>query len=197
MAPQVELESLSIAGLFLARAQEPNELAQSVQAKDFKQIESQTSAARHPVPWPAMQQKIAAVLGVAMDASVLDGWVSAWRKYKEIKEAAEESLRSRKKPVTCKVAEHSVETTIKPTIQVFFNRAPIGTIECEIGLTSHIDALSLELKKGSIVAIGLGACSWSGSISANGVTLVERDFGEVQLPGVVTLKHPILLAARA
>jgi len=197
MAPQVELESLSIAGLFLTRAQEPNELAQSVQAKDFKQIESQTSAARHPVPWPAMQQKIATVLGMAMDESVLGGWVSAWRKYKEIKEAAEESLRSRKKPVTCKVVEHSVETTVKPTIQVFFNRAPIGTIECEIGLTSHIDALSLELKKGSIVAIGLGACSWSGSISANGVTLVERDFGEVQLPGVVTLKHPILLAARA
>jgi hypothetical protein len=197
MAPQVELESLSIAGLFLTRAQEPNELAQSVQTKDFKQIESQTSAAKHPVPWPAMQQKIATVLGVAMDASVLDGWVSAWRKYKKIEEAAEECLRSRKKPVTCKVIEHSVETTIKPTIQVFLNRAPIGTIECEIGLTSHIDALSLELKKGSIVAIGLGACSWSGSISANGVTPVERNFGEVQLPGVVTLKHPILLAAPA
>jgi hypothetical protein len=54
-----------------------------------------------------------------------------------------------------------------------------------------------EFKKGRIIAVGLGACSWSGSIVANGVTLVERDFGEVQLPGVVTLKHPILLAGRA
>jgi hypothetical protein len=196
VSPQVELESLSIAGLFLMRAQEPNELAQSVQAKEFKQIESQTSAAKQPVPWPAMQQKIATVLGAAMDGSVLDCWVNAWKRYKEIEEAAEESLRSPKRPVTCKVVEHSVETTIKPTIQVFLNRALIGTIECEIGLTTHIDALSLELKKGSIVAIGLGACSWSGSIVANEVTLMERDFGEVQLPGVVTLKRPIALAAR-
>lgn len=197
MSPQVELESLSIAGLFLTRAQEPDELARSVQAKDFKQIESQTSAAKHPVPWPAMQQKLAKVLEAAMDSSVLDFWVSAWKKYKEIEESAKESIRSPKRPVTCKVVEHSVESVIKPTIQVFFNRAPIGTIECEIGLTTHIDALSLELRKGSVVAIGLGACSWSGSIAANGVTLLERDFGEVQLPGVVTLKHPIVLAERA
>jgi len=196
MSAQLELESLSVAGLFFNRAQEPNELAQSVLAKDFKQIESETSTARHPVPWSAMQQKIATVLGVAMKASVLDSWVSAWKKYKEIEMAAEES-RSSKVPVPCKVVEHSIETTIKPIIQVFFNRAPIGTIECEIGLTTHIDALSLELKKGSIVAIGLGACSWSGSIAANGVTLVERDFGEMQLPGVVTLKRPIALAARS
>jgi hypothetical protein len=197
MSPQVELESLTIAGLFLTRAQEPNELAQSLQAKNFKDIESQTSAAKHPVPWPAMQQKIANVLEAAMDAPVLSGWVSAWKKYKEIEESAKESLRSPQKPVTCKVVEHSVETAIKPTIQVFFNRTPIGTIECGIGLTTHIDALSLELKKGSIVAIGLGSCSWSGSIVANGVTLVERGFGEVQFPGLVTLKHAIVLAAHA
>jgi len=197
MSPQIELEGLSIAGLFLTRAKEPNELAQSVQARDFKQIESQTSVAKRPVPWSAMQQKIARVLETAMEASVLDGWVSAWKKVKQIDDSAEESLRSPKMPVTCKVFEHSVESVIKPTIQVFFNRAPIGTIECEIGLTTHIDALSLELKKGSIVAIGLGDCSWSGSIAANGVTLVERDFGEVQLPEVVTLKRPIMLAARA
>jgi hypothetical protein len=197
MSLQVELESLRIAGLFFTGAGESSELAQSVQAKDFRQIESQTSAGKHPVPWPAMQEKIARVLGAAMDAPVLSGWVSAWKKYRQIEESAQASLRTPKESVPCSVVEHSVETTIKPTIQVLLNRAPIDTIECEIGLTTHIDALKLTLQEGKIVAIGLGACSWSGSIAANGVTLVERDFGEVPLPGVVRLKHPIVLAARA
>jgi hypothetical protein len=194
MSPQFELVSLSIAGLFLTR-QEPNELAQSIQAKDFKQIESQTSAGKHPVPWPAMQEKIGRVLGTAMDAPVLTGWVSAWKKYKDIEESAQESLHS-SKTIPCNVLEHSVDTVIKPTIQVFLNRAPISRIECEIGRTTHIDVLSLELKKGSIVSIGLGKCSWSGSIAANGVTLMERDFAEVQLPQLVRLKDPIVLAER-
>jgi hypothetical protein len=170
-------------------------MANSLKPQNFSEIASRTGSFRKPIPWSVMQQKISEVIAATLNSPVLDAYVSAWQKYDEIVEKAEASAKS-KKPVECSVLEHSVESEITPQIDVYLDRISIGTIQCAVGLTTHFEGLNLELLRGSVVAIRLGRCSWSGRIAANDVTLIERDFGTWNLPGRVELKKSIRIAAQ-
>ena len=188
------LEELTLRDLFSLSADSPPEIATGLKAKDFDEIGSKIAALKEPIPWSRVQSEIAGLLSDALNTSVLEVWASAWKTYKELKQDAEESRRSPGAVVLSRLAEHSINSTLHPYVEVLLGREMLGKITFDVTLTTVIKGLLLGLKNGQIVSLQLAKCEWAGSIGTKGITLLERELAKLDLPGRINLKHGLSLA---
>lgn len=191
------LEELTIANLFSLSPDGPSQLAAGLEAKDFAEIESKIAALAEPIPWSRVQSEIASLVSGALNTTVLDAWISAWKSYQEIKNDAEESRKSPEAVVLSRLAEHSIDSTLHPYVEVLLGPKLLGKITFDVTLTTLLKGLLLGLKNGRIVFLQLARCEWSGSIATKGINLLERKLTKLDLPGRITLKHSLPLVPQS
>jgi len=192
--PTVEnLEELTIANLFALSQEHPVELATNLDARNFKAVEDKAQSFSEPVSWEALRTPIARQMTDALSTKVISGWVSAWRDWNQVNDKAQKSRLSPSAPFTCTLLEHTIESTLHPYVKVLLGSELVQEIDFDVTLATQIDGLILDLLGGSLVSIRPGRCEWSGSIALQGTTLIERQLAQLDLPGRVVLKHPIVL----
>lgn len=196
MNGNADLEELTVAELFALSRENPVELAAGLDGNYGNDLRKEAASLTEPVPWSSLRTELAAVMTDALDTKVIDGWVAAWQKCKEVTEKAEMSRNAPDTPFSCILLEHSIESTLHPYVKVLLGPKQIQKIDFEVTLTTEIDGVILNLKNGSIVSIQPGRCEWSGSIAVQEAELIKRSLEQLDLPGRVVLKHPIQLAAR-
>ncbi len=196
MTDTVDVEGLTIRDVFALPLDRPPELAAGLKAEDFKELEKKISSLSQPISWSVVQSQVASVISGTLGAPVLDGWSSAWKKYKDVKEAAEQSRKSPQAVVLSPLAQHSIESTLRPYVDVFLGSKKVQRIDFKVTLTTQIEGLLLGLKNGCIVSIQLAKCEWEGSIAAKDITLMKRHLTELGLRGVITLRHPVSLTSK-
>lgn len=186
------LEELTIRDLF-SLSSEASELAAGLEAKDFAEIEGKIAALAEPIPWSRVQSEVAGLISAALGTTVLDAWACAWRTYQEIKNDAEESRKSPDAVVLSRLAEHSIDSTLHPYVEVLLGPKTLGKITFDVTLTTLLKGLLLGLKNGRIVFLELARCEWSGSVATKGINLLEHKLTKLDLPGRITLKHSLPL----
>ena len=196
MNGNANLEELTIAELFSLSRENPAELAAGLDGDYGNNLRKEAESFTEPIAWSSLRTEIAAAMSDALDTKVIDGWVSAWQKCKEVTEKAEMSRHAPDTPFSCTLLEHSIESTLHPFVKVLLGPKLVQKIDFEVTLTTQIDGLILNLKSGSIVSIQPGRCEWSGSIAMDQAELIQRSLEQLELPGSLVLKHPIPLAAR-
>lgn len=197
MADIVDVEGLTIRDVFALPLDSPPELAAGLKPEDFKQLEKKLSSLSQPIGWSVVQSQVAGVFSGALNTRVLDGWASAWTKYKDLKQDAEDSRKAPEAVVLSRLAEHSIESSLHPYVEVFLGSKMVQKIVFDVTLTTQLEGLLLELKNGCIVSIQLAKCEWKGSIATQAISLIERPLAKLNLPGRITLKHAIPLTSKA
>ena len=188
-----DFEDLTIADLFGLGDHSPK-LATGLDPEEFKAMQERAKALGEPVSWNDMRSEIGDVMTDALRTNVLGAWVSAWQTCKEVTDKTEKSHNFPDTPVSCTLAEHSIDSTLHPYVEVSYGQKVIQRIDFEVTLSTQIDGLILNLKAGNLVSIQPGRCECSGTITMQGVDLLERKLAEVNLPGNLILKHPIPLS---
>lgn len=187
------LEELTIANLFGLSHEDPVELATNLGASNFKAVETKAKSFSEPVSWEALRTPIATQMTDALSTKVLGGWISAWQDYDQVKDKAQKSRLSPNAPFTCTLLKHTIESTVHPYVKVLLGSELVQQIDFDVTLATQIDGLILDLLGGSLVSIRPGLCEWSGSIALQKTRLIERQLAQLELPGRVVLKHPIVL----
>jgi hypothetical protein len=190
------IEELTIRDLFALSPDSPPELVAGLEAKDFQEIEKKISSLSVPIPWNRVQSEVAGRISATLNTSLLDAWACAWKKYQDVKNDVEESCNSPDAIVLSRLAEHSIDSTLHPYVEVFLGRNMIQKITFDVTLTTQLKGLVLGLKNGRIVSLQLAQCQWTGSIATEGITLIERKLTELNLPGRITLKRGISLVSQ-
>lgn len=187
------LEELTIRDLFALPLESPPELAAGLEPKDFESLHRKLTALAEPVPWSRLQSEVAGQVSAALSTGLLDAWATAWKKYQDVQADVEESRKSPEATVLSRLAEHSIDSTLHPSVEVFLGPAKLEKITFDVTLTTEIRGLILGLKDGRLISIQVAQCEWTGSISVKGITLVERKLAKLDIPGRITFKRPVSL----
>ena len=190
----VDLEELTVASLFAIQPEAPAELAEGIDEDRFTEIAKKAESFARPVPWSQIQTSIAGAVAGVLQSTVIGGWVAAWQKSKELEEKTERSRKAPEIPFFCTLLEHTIDSSFEPYVEVYVGPTLIQKIDCNVTLETRIDGVILNLLDGTIVALQLGRCEWSGIISIEGVEVINRELTTLDLPGHITLKHPIPIA---
>jgi len=188
------IEELTIRDLFALPLDSAPELASGLEAKDFGAINKKLAALSEPIPWSRVQSEIAGQISAVLNTGLLDAWACAWKKYHDVKADVEESRKSPDAIVLSRLAEHSIDSTLHPYVEIFLGPTKLDKIIFDVTLTTDIKGLILGLKDGRIISLQLAQCEWTGSIAVKGVTLIERRLTKLDFPGRITLKRGIPLA---
>ncbi len=187
------IEDITIRELFALPLDSPPELVAGLQAKDFENLEKKISALSQPIPWSSVQSEVAGRISAALNTGLLDAWACAWKKYQTVKADVEESRKSPDRLVLSPLAQHSVDSTLHPYVEVFLGSVRLEKILFDVTLTTAIKGLILGLKDGCMVSLQVAECEWTGSISLQGVSLIERKLTKIDIPGRIALKHGVSL----
>jgi hypothetical protein len=166
-----------------------------VDSEDFRTLQKQVSALPLPITWSHVQSEIAGVLSAALNTSLLTMWSHAWEKYQKLMDDIEQSRKSPDAVVISRLAEHSIDSTLRPYLEILLGSKKIQKITFDVTLTTKIEALELGLRKGQIMSLQLGEVEWTCTIQVGEVTLVNRELAKLPLPGRIELKRGIPLGA--
>jgi hypothetical protein len=193
------IEDLTLKELFSlpqGSLSDPN-LVAGMESDDFRALRKELSERPVPIAWGHVQSEMAGLLSAMLNATVLSVWCRAWEKYRGLMDDVEHSRKSPDAFVLSQLAEHSIDSTLHPYIEVFLGSKQLQKISFDVILTTRLRGLVLGLKKGLIMSIGLAECEWTGSIQIKGVTLVRRDLQKLTVPGRVEFKRGISVGGNA
>ena len=143
------LEDLTIRDLFALSPDSPSELAAGLEAEDYPAIEKAVSSLSEPIPWSRVQSEMSSVFSAALNTSLLDAWACAWKKCPDLKSDIEESRKSPDAVVLAGLAEHSVNSTLHPYIQVSLGPKVLQKITFDVTLTTQLKGvMSSDVKAG-------------------------------------------------
>lgn len=191
------IEDLTLKDLLaLSPGDVPNpEVAVGVQSEDFRTLQKQLSVHQVPIPWSHVQSEVAGVLSATLNANLLTTWARAWEKYEGLMDDVERSRKSPEAVVLSPLADHSIDSTLRPYLEIFLGPKAIQKIPFQVTLTTRIKGLILGLKNARIMSLQFAECEWTGAIGVGGVTLSRPPLGKLALPGRVELKRGIPLGS--
>jgi hypothetical protein len=173
------------------------ELAAGVDAEDFRALRKQLAAQPGPIAWSLVQSEMAEVLSATLNDSMLSMWARAWAKYQRLMDDVERSRKSPDAVILSPLAEHSVDSTLHPYLEIFWGPKKIQKISFDVTLTTRFKGLILGLRKAQIMSLQLGECDWTGTIRIKDVTLFRRELRTLTLPGRIELRRGVSLGGPA
>ncbi len=194
-----DIEELTLSDLLtLAPADIPDPaVTAGVECEDLQSLKKQLSNLPLPIAWSSVQSKIAEMTSAALNSSVLTLWSKGWEKYQGLLDDAEKSRKSPRAEIFSALAEHTVDSTLHPYLEIYLGPEKFQKIVFDVTLTTKVKGLQLGLKNARIVSLQFAQCEWSGRIGIGDFTLVERDLKKLSLPGKIHLKHGIPLGESA
>lgn len=152
------------------------------------------SEALRAVPaWPGAGRAVAEKLAEALDLSFTDILAGAWNKRRELRQAAEDSLRRPGETVYVPLARHTLTSAHEPSVEVLVNDQPVKRLRFELRLSLEIEGLVLALRDGRIREVAGGTCRAEGTLKLGAATLVQRQSRAFQVLGSVAFGEGIAI----
>lgn len=139
------------------------------------------------VKWSLVSDEMTNKILDLLNIKIKDILVGAWDKSKEIKRYLNKDACYPDETILVSLAEHTIRSEHKPSLELLLNDKPIGSIEFNISIALHLNGIILRIKGGKIRQIHTGACKGSGRIKCEDFTLLERKTEAFSIPGVIEL----------
>lgn len=126
--------------------------------------------------------QLPALLDVPIDKILVRAWSTsqAFRKFiAAVRTSGDE-------PVRLPLREHRIESRHHPVVEVLVSGKRVDTLDFEIKLTMTLRGAVLEARRGKVVALHTGECVAAGTISFEGLQLLERKSAPLRLPGRIS-----------
>jgi hypothetical protein len=123
-------------------------------------------------------RQLAAVAAGLADMDLLDVLCGAWRKERALVTAARSTLAHPGSEEIVDLANHRVESSHHPAVDVMVDGVTVATVEVEILLAVTLRAVVATVRAGRIVALDGGRCVASARMSVEGQQIAEgiREF---------------------
>lgn len=147
------------------------------------------------IKWEAVSDVLVDKAVEILDVPLLDIFVGAWKKYREIEEFAEPGKYPPADTQLVALAEHTIKSEHHPYLEVLVKGVPVERINFTVTVALTLEGFILQIQDGKIKAIRTGALKGNGSLALESAVVLEKDFGTVRLPGTFALGEGIPLRA--
>jgi hypothetical protein len=137
--------------------------------------------------WPIARGIILKKLVEMLNIRVPDIMVAAWNKYEAIAKYTDGKQYPPSETYMVPLAEHTIESVHKPSLEICLNNQPVGEIKFEITLFIKVEGIILEIKGGRIMKVHTGSCKGGGSLKCEGQLLLKKETSPFELPGTIDL----------
>ena len=138
-------------------------------------------------PVQAIVDEAAQALSEALDISLGELLAKAWVDSRRILEAANPDLHAPDETVLVPLAEHSIHSQHKPTLEFTVNGEAVCSIEFVVDLSLELQEVVLHIRGGRIRKLVGGSCHAQAALLCEGVELVRRETRDLSLPMSVDL----------
>jgi hypothetical protein len=130
-----------------------------------------------------------------LDIKVLDIMVKAWNKYKILLKYLDKEKYPPDETFLVPLAEHTINSEHRPSIDILINDQPVGNIEFSITFSIMLEGIILKIQDGKIKGINTGTCKGKGTLKCENVVILEKKTASIPLPGSIDLGEGIPIPA--
>ena len=156
----------------------------------WQAVEERISQEIKGIKWSAAMSdlvpKICDLLEIKVDGVLL----SAWKKAAEIKTLLEKSRQTPEETTYVELAEHTINSEHKPSIDVKLRGAKVKSIALLVQLGFKLRGFVLKIKNGGIIEMQAGQCEVKGTIKFSGLTIAEKKLAPIKLPFIIPVDVP-------
>lgn len=160
----------------------------------WKAVEERISQEVKGIKWtaamPDLVPKICDLLEIRVDGVLL----SAWKKAGEIQAVIEKSKQTPEEATYVELAEHTINSEHKPSIDVKLRGAKLKTIALLVQLGFKLKGFVLKIKNGGIIELQTGHCEVKGTVKFSGLTIAEKKLEPIKLPFSIPIPSAIPVA---
>ncbi|MFS8085514.1 MAG: hypothetical protein ACMG6H_07770, partial [Acidobacteriota bacterium] len=135
---------------------------------------------------PDLIPKICDLLEIKVDNVLL----VAWKKARELQEVIEKSKLTPEETTYVELAEHTINSEHKPSIEVRLKGAKLKTIALLVQLNFKLKGFVLKIRDGRIVELQTGQCEVKGTVKFSGLTIAEKKLAPLKLPFAIPVVVP-------
>ena len=128
----------------------------------------------------------------ALDITLDDIVGQAWSTLKELHKYADPAQTPPDDVNVVTLGKHRIESLHKPSVDVVVgDDTVVHSFTFDVTVNLNIEGANVEVQQGKIQAIRLTKLKLGGSINLNERPILEKQIGEISIPGEMRLKDPI------
>jgi hypothetical protein len=145
------------------------------------------------IKWTSTIPDLAPKVCELLDIKIPNLLITAWKKVKDIQAALEKSKESPDETVYLELAQHTINSEHKPSIEVKIKGATVKKIELAIQLGFNLKGFLLKIQNGGIKEIETGRCEAKGTIKYGGLTIAEKKLEPIKLPFSIPIPSELFI----
>ncbi len=137
--------------------------------------------------WPAVASELEQKLAGLLDVEIARLLLLAWQKSATIHAQLSKSAASPGETFLVHLAEHTLSSSHRPHLEIYFQGALIHRFKIEVMLELAIEGAILKLEAGRIREVKPGTVKGQGTIALDGVAIARQETRPIELPGTIRL----------
>lgn len=158
---------------------------------EWKTFQERISKEVKDVKWTAAMPDLAEKICELLEIKIPNILVVAWKKAKELQAALEKSRSAPEEVIYLQLAEHTINSDHKPSIDVQLKGATLKKIELLVQLGFKLKGFVLKIQNGGIKEMQTGHCEAKGTIKYGTLTIAEKKLEPIKLPFSIPIPEAI------
>lgn len=134
------------------------------------------------IKWTSTIPDLAPKVCELLDIKIPDVLIAAWKKVADIQAVIEKSKKTPDETVYLELAQHTINSEHKPSIDVKIKGATVKKIELVIQLGFNLKGFLLKIQNGAVTEMQTGQCEAKGTIKYGGLPVAEKKLAPIKLP---------------
>lgn len=193
------MTDLTLNNLFFGKAtDEAGEAAEPIldgEGESLAALKGELKQQLPKVSFKAVEKEIAAKIGEVLDLGFSEVLLSGWKKYQGFQAYADPAQHPPEETILVPLAEHTIQSSHSPRVDVMIKNVLIGSIALEVQLSLALEGVVLKIQAGKILDIRAGTCQAAGSLQATLTSKVgnkellslDKQTPKLQLAGAIQL----------
>src|SRR6267378_901701 len=144
------------------------------------------------IKWMATVPDLAPKICELLDIKIPDVLAAAWKKVADIQAVLEKSKKTPDETFYLELAQHTINSEHKPSINVKIKGATVKKIELVIQLGFNLKGFLLKVQNGAITEVQTGQCEAKGTIKYGGLTIAEKKLEPIKLPFSIAMSDLLI-----
>jgi hypothetical protein len=148
------------------------------------------------IDWSTLAADIAQKIETMFDIRLIDVLTAAWTDYAALADCADPARHPADQTIWLPMVEHSIETILRPCLDVVIEPRPAIRISFEIACELDIKGLVLKIRDARIRVLRIGSCRAKATVKCEGIVLIERETRALEIPGEIFLRPAVPIKPR-
>jgi len=143
------------------------------------------------VKWISSMPDLAPKVCELLDIKIPDVLIAAWKKVEDLRAVLEKSKLTPDETIYLELAQHTINSEHKPSVDVKIKGATVKKIELVIQIGFNLKGFLLKIQNGAIREMQTGHCEAKGTIKYGGLTVAEKKLEPIKLPFSIPIPAPL------